>query len=319
MEALIDLLLEKAAGLLGHEVGDLKQMAYANNLGWLWDFARDYLFNYKIWILGLLPALLMELYRPVFRKRLVTPNLILDVAYPLLTLPISLLVTSAIVVGIQTFYEVYIPFANLGLLDDAPLWVQAIGVFLVTDLMFYWSHRLSHEIPWLWYFHTIHHSQTEMNPMTTKRGHPGEAIAKTVIRTLPIGVVGGEPTTWIAFYLLNNFWGYFIHANVRSNLGALSRVIVTPQYHRVHHSIETRHFDLNYGERLTLGDWAFGTLYTGYDEYPATGVRGTEWIVERSFSPVGLMASWTRQMVYPFYKIGASFRTVYRKAAGRDS
>ena len=43
--------------------------------------------------------------------------------------------------------------------------------------------------------------------MTTKRGHPGEAIAKTVIRTLPIGVVGGEPTTWIAFFLLNNFWG----------------------------------------------------------------------------------------------------------------
>lgn len=52
MEALIDLLLEKAAGLLGGEVCDLKQMAYANNLGWLWDFARDYLFNYKIWTLG---------------------------------------------------------------------------------------------------------------------------------------------------------------------------------------------------------------------------------------------------------------------------
>ena len=138
-----------------------------------------------------------------------------------------------------------------------------------------------------------------------------------MIRTLPIGVVGGEPSTWIAFFLLNNFWGYFIHANVRSNLGALSRVIVTPQYHRVHHSIETRHFDLNYGERLTLWDWAFGTLYTGYDEYPATGVRGTEWIVERTFSPVGLVASWSKQMVYPFYKIGESFKTVYRKVVRR--
>jgi sterol desaturase/sphingolipid hydroxylase (fatty acid hydroxylase superfamily) len=164
-------------------------------------------FSYKTWLIGLLPALLLERFRPVFRsEKIISKHLLMDAVYPLFRAIFGVLVVAAVLTTIAEAYKTYLPFLNTGLLDGKPLWVQGLGVFLITDLMFYVSHRLLHEVRWLWYFHAIHHSQTHLNPLTTHRGHPAESVIKTIIRTVPIGFVGGEPTTWVVFLVLNNFW-----------------------------------------------------------------------------------------------------------------
>jgi sterol desaturase/sphingolipid hydroxylase (fatty acid hydroxylase superfamily) len=82
------------------------------------------------------------------------------------------------------------------------------------------------------------------------------------------------------------------HANIRSNFGPLKHVLVTPQSHRIHHSIEPRHQDRNFSVILTVWDRLFGTLYPSYDEYPQTGVAD----VEFGTGLRGLLA----EFAYPF-------------------
>lgn len=311
MEGAVDVLVNAVFHWSDADKAWLKNAFFSNGMGWLWEFLRDYLFNHWIWLFGLLPALLLERLRPVFSGRVFDRHLLMDGVYPFFNALVGVLATAVVVATIAEFYRSQVPFINTGLLDGKPLWLQAVGVFLITDLMFYISHRLLHEIRWFWYFHAIHHSQTRLNPLTTFRSHPGELVLKTIIRTIPIGVVGGEPSTWFVFLVLNNFWGYFIHANIRTGLGILGRVIVTPQYHRIHHSIEPRHFDKNYGERLVLWDWLFGTLYRG-DEYPKTGVPDTAWIMETGSRPHELLRAYACQLAYPFVMIGRSVRGFLR-------
>lgn len=306
MDAMFDAVREFLFGSLEINKEVLKAYFYDAGLNWVWDFTRDYLLNFRLWLLAA-AALALERYKPVFRySGIINKNLVFDGLYPIFTLPIRVFVIAGMVIGISGFYETYIPFANTEILDGQPLWVQAIGIFLITDLMFYVSHRISHEVPWLWHFHAIHHSQRDLNPFTTNREHPGEKIFKTIIRTIPIGFIGGEPSTWVVYLTLNSFWGYFIHSNIKMNLGALKYILVTPQYHRVHHSIERQHFDKNYGERLVIWDFLFGTLHRNFSDYPETGVKNTEWIIEKSGKPSELIRAWCAQMIYPFYMIGKS-------------
>ncbi len=305
MENIIDWLINNFFQLIGFEKYGLKEIFYSNGAGWAWDFMRDYLFSYKVWLLGVLPALLLTYYKPVFKnKKLINSHIILDAFYPLFNVLISVTIISTVVFSISHFYDTYLPASNANILKGQPLWIQALGIFIITDFMFYVHHRLVHEVKWLWYFHTIHHSQTDLNPLTTNRNHPFQSISGTIVRTLPIGFIGGEPTTWIVYLVLNNFWGYFIHSNVKMNLGFLKYIIVTPQYHRVHHSIEEKHFDKNYGERLIIWDWLFGSLYTGkFKDYPKTGVPDTEWIMEKNCTPKEILRAWLSQMIYPFIMI----------------
>ena len=64
----------------------------------------------------------------------------------------------------------------------------------------------------------------------------------------------------VYFYRCQNFLAFFIHANVKTNLGPLKYILVSPQYHRLHHSIMPEHFDVNYGERLAIWVFLFGTM-----------------------------------------------------------
>lgn len=310
MEQLFDNLVNATIGLLGIEKGNLKLLFEENGLMWLWEFFRNYLFSYRVWLFGFLPAVLLQFWRPVFKEHnRITPELVVDALYPLFSAILNVVAVTAAVIAVSEFYSAYLPFANTGLLDDKPLWLQGLGVFLITDIMFYISHRALHEVRWFWYFHAIHHSQTHLNPLTTNRVHPFQTIISAVIRTLPIGIVGGEPTTYVLFTVFNFFWGFFIHANVRINLGFLKYILVTPQFHRVHHSVEEPHFDKNYGERLIIWDWMFRSMYKGFDEYPRTGVPDTEWIMAKSFNPLELLRAVACQMIYPFVMI---YRSIVR-------
>src|SRR5262249_5188846 len=171
MEKWVDDLFALIFSLLPFGKEGVKDFLFGHGLGPMWTVARDYVFNYRIWLLGVAPCVLLERWRPAVRgNQARRASLRLDLLYPVgefLLLP----VTAAWVGVITTVYHRTFPFLDTGLLDGQPLAVQMIGAFLIGDLAFYVSHRLRHSVQWFWYFHVIHHSQENLNPMTTYRTH----------------------------------------------------------------------------------------------------------------------------------------------------
>jgi sterol desaturase/sphingolipid hydroxylase (fatty acid hydroxylase superfamily) len=301
-----------AAGL---DVQQAKLFSESHGLGALWELARDLYLNPYVMLLVLPLWFALGWFRPAADRsdgRRRAPHVALDFIYPILCIPIQVTIAVATIALIQRTFETWLPFLSTGLLDDQPIAVQALGAFLITDFMFYVAHWLKHKVPWLWYFHAVHHSQRYVNPLTTLRNHPFEGVINAAIKTVPIAMIGGSYPAFALFVFFNNMWGYFIHADVRINWGPIKYVLVTPQNHRFHHTIEPALIDRNFGERLTLWDWMFGTLHTGFDDYTATGVPGCEWIEETSTTPHGLVAAWARQMVFPFWMIGADIARYFR-------
>lgn len=286
----------------------------------LWSLLRDVYLNPYVLMLGIpLWVLLGKIWPAEKHRSLSSGNLPLDFLYPIFSLPIQ---TTIIVSGaafINRAFAAYIPFLDANLLDGQPVAIQAVGAFLIVDFMFYVTHWLKHKVPWLWYFHAVHHSQRHVNLFTTFRNHPFEGLINLSIKAVPIAIVGGSYPAWALFALFNSMWGYYIHANVRTNMGPLKYLIVTPQNHRLHHSIEPQHLDRNFGERLTIWDWMFGTLYKDFDVYPSSGVKGCEWIEEKRVSPISLVVAWLLQFFYPFYMIGSDIANVLSRALRREN
>ncbi len=271
----------------------------------IWDVLRDHVLNSDLWILGCLPALAIETFLPAEDS---SPNrrseFWQDYSYPIFAAIFAAPFVDIFVTGIRAFYRHHLPFLDTAILDGKPLWFQLLCAFLITDFTLFFSHLVRHKVKWFWYFHAIHHSQEDLNPMTTFRSHALESVINTAIRFVPLAFIGGSTITWTLFVVLNGFWGYFIHSNVRTNLGPFRYIIVSPQFHRVHHSRLPEHWDKNYGERLLVWDWLFGTLHPDFECYPPTGVMSMErWAVETTGGLKGTATAWFRQFAYPFFAI----------------
>lgn len=148
--------------------------------------------------------------------------------------------------------------------------------FIGPDFMYYWAHRLQHEIPWLWQFHKVHHSAEVLTPLTQHRIHPVELWMSLSFRTFATGIIAGaflffypSITTLISIAGIHIFFIFFNattanlrHSHVWLSFGpAIEKVIMSPAQHQIHHSTAKKHFDKNYGADLSLWDWLFGTAY----------------------------------------------------------
>ncbi len=201
--------------------------------------------------------------------------------------------------------DAYFPWLRIELISDAPVWIKFLIVVLFDDFLAYWSHRLRHRYRPLWHFHAVHHSQERLNPFTTKRFHPLENLFhKLVILMIPMAIVGGSLEMWYLYFLLDAVWDYFIHSNLRINLGPLRHILVTPQYHRLHHSRDKEQFDRNFSDRFVLWDQLFGTAYTDYSRYPQTGVQDYPNEASGNFLRAHL-----RDLIYPFRMIATDRRS----------
>lgn len=137
----------------------------------------------------------------------------------------------------------------------------AIGVFLI-DLVDYWRHRLSHEIGLLWRLHRLHHSDPEVDVTTSFRNHPVETIMRSLVFASAALLLGIPAESFVAFSLLWMAVQVFQHARIRLPEAldrALRLLIVTPRWHRVHHSQRQVQTDSHYGTLFTIGDRLFGT------------------------------------------------------------
>jgi sterol desaturase/sphingolipid hydroxylase (fatty acid hydroxylase superfamily) len=135
-----------------------------------------------------------------------------------------------------------------------PVWLQAIEVLFVSDLLIYWGHRLQHKVDFLWHFHKVHHTVQQMDWLAAHRKHPIDAIYTIGIINLPGFIMGFELEALVAF---RGIWAIYIHSNVRLPLGPLKVLIGSPELHHWHHDIERDRG--NYANLSPLMDKLFGT------------------------------------------------------------
>ena len=178
-----------------------------------------------------------------------------------------------------------------------------IGV-LLGDFLAWFQHWVKHKVPWFWEFHAVHHSQRQMNLFTDLRFHYVEYLISRPIVLLPLLMLQVDALSIIGFGLLSTWQTRFYHANIRTNLGFLQYLFVTPQSHRIHHSIEAKHHDLNFGVMFSFWDRIFRTQYTGYEEYPKTGIKDASFPLEKKGGVLTPFTTFLKQLLHPFLVIG---------------
>ena len=143
-----------------------------------------------------------------------------------------------------------------------PGWLAGIICFLALDFLIYWQHRIFHQVPFLWRLHRVHHSDTELDVTSGVRFHPMEILLSMAVKSAAILVLGAPAMAVILFEAALNGTSLFNHANVRLSPridAALRMVVVTPDMHRVHHSVVRTETDSNFGFDLPWWDWLFGS------------------------------------------------------------
>jgi len=133
---------------------------------------------------------------------------------------------------------------------------------VLLDLAIYGQHVAFHAVPALWRLHRMHHADLEFDVTTGLRFHPGEILLSMAIKLVAVAALGAPPLAVLAFEIMLNATSLFNHGNVRLPLGLdrrLRLVVVTPDMHRVHHSMERQETDSNFGFNLPWWDHLFGT------------------------------------------------------------
>ncbi|MGC2774209.1 MAG: sterol desaturase family protein [Bradyrhizobium sp.] len=135
-----------------------------------------------------------------------------------------------------------------------------LGLFLAGEFLYYWHHRASHRIRWLWATHAVHHSSTRLNLTAAIRlGWTGE-ISGHFVFYLPLALLGFHPLAIIGMLGVNLLYQFVIHTELAPRLGPLEHVLNTPAHHRVHHASNESCLDRNYGGVLIIFDRLFGTF-----------------------------------------------------------
>jgi sterol desaturase/sphingolipid hydroxylase (fatty acid hydroxylase superfamily) len=161
-----------------------------------------------------------------------------------------------------------------------PLAMRFAVSMVVAEIGFYWGHRWSHEIPFLWRFHAIHHSAEEMDWLVNTRAHPIDLVFTRLCGFIPMYVLGltqpmarTRDVVPLLVILTANMWGFFIHANLNWRFGPLEWLVATPAFHHWHHTYEEP-LNRNFSPMLPWVDRLFGTYYVPKAQWPSR--YGTE-------------------------------------------
>lgn len=259
-----------------------------------------------IWAISLLPIILfLEIFfrakpdQPIFSL-----GLCQDFVWFVFLIFFVVLFLTQYLDFLATRFDSHLPMLHVDLIASLPTSIQIIVVILITDFIGWFDHWTRHKIPFLWEFHKVHHAPRQLNFFTNARGHPVDfiAIATIGIPFLLLDLEVAVPTFigWIIFKELHLF---LIHANIHTDFGIFRYVLTTPQSHRIHHSIEREHRDLNFGVQFVIWDFLFGTQWTDWDDYPDTGIEDSDFPLEKSRRPGDLLSTTYKQFVHPFIKV----------------
>jgi sterol desaturase/sphingolipid hydroxylase (fatty acid hydroxylase superfamily) len=219
---------------------------------------------------------LIELLRPKRRliaskKRRWITNLGISVAATALLRAMAMLAVPVAAI----FAAFYAEQHQIGLLNQVawPPWVKVVVSLLVLDLAIWAQHLASHKIPIFWRLHQVHHADRDVDVTTAVRFHPVEIALSMLGKIAVVVPLGAPPLAVFLFEVILNACAMFNHANIALPTWldrALRLLIVTPDMHRVHHSVRFREHDSNYGFNLSVWDRLFRT----YTAQPEAGHEG---------------------------------------------
>lgn len=205
-------------------------------------------------------------------------------------------------------------------------------ITVVNDFCVYWVHRIHHETPILWPFHSVHHSAEVMTPITVYRKHPIYDLFSKLFKAVVVGFAqglmlaiffGSVELYLIAganiFYVLFNALGSnFRHSHVWWSYGRFwEHILISPAQHQIHHSLEPKHYNKNYGEILAIWDWMFGTLYIpdGYEEIQY-GISKSPTSNERIDQPHKTLKD---ALIVPFQDSWKSFKQTHHSSSSQKN
>lgn len=214
---------------------------------------------------------------------LVIDTVVLRVAFPILA------VGAAMIAAEQGW--------GLFNLIGLPDWLAILLAVTILDFAVYAQHVLFHRVPWFWRIHRLHHADLDFDVTTALRFHPLEIVLSMLIKMAVVVLLGAPPAAVAIFEILLNATAMFNHANLRLPIEAdriLRRLVVTPDMHRVHHSVRREETNSNYGFNLSCWDRLFGT----YCAQPRDGHEAMKIGIEQFRTPRDLWLD--RMLVQPF-------------------
>jgi sterol desaturase/sphingolipid hydroxylase (fatty acid hydroxylase superfamily) len=165
------------------------------------------------------------------------------------------IITSLALASIFAFAARFAPF-HFALTD----WRSWAAGFIAVEFAYYWFHRLSHRMRWLWASHAVHHTPQQMTFLSAIRLGWTNLLSGGWIVYLPLALIGFDPRLIFALLAIDLHYQFFLHTEAVGKLGPLEWVMNTPAHHRVHHGANAPYLDRNYGGMLIVFDRMFGTF-----------------------------------------------------------
>ncbi|TRW25754.1 sterol desaturase family protein [Flavobacterium zepuense] len=159
-----------------------------------------------------------------------------------------------------SFYQLYyFVYDNYKIFDIPANWLIWIALILATDFVWYWYHRLGHEVNIFWAAHIVHHHSEEFNFTAAARITTIQAVIRTAFWCL-LPLFGFHPTMVITMLLVHGAYSFFTHTQIVGRIKWLEYVFITPSLHGIHHASDEKYLDKNYGDMFVFWDKMFGTF-----------------------------------------------------------
>ncbi|MDQ6980729.1 MAG: sterol desaturase family protein [Ghiorsea sp.] len=196
-------------------------------------------------------------------------------------------------------------YGLLNNIEISPL-TATVATVIVLDMIIYWQHRLFHVVPLFWRLHQVHHADRDIDVSTGLRFHPLEILISMLIKFAAVIVLGAPAAAVVLFEVILNGMAMFNHGNIRlpKALDSVVRLLfVTPDMHRVHHSMFKHETNSNYGFNLSIWDKIFGSYHAqpdlghdkmtiGLEQYQGnTPTSSLLWMLKLPFTQSGGMYS----------------------------
>jgi sterol desaturase/sphingolipid hydroxylase (fatty acid hydroxylase superfamily) len=221
---------------------------------------------------------------------------------------------------VQSYLLSYLIFGLIGWIDDAtslsrlriisdwPIFWQTVLSLVTHDLYIYWFHRLQHRSERLWRVHEAHHSTEDVDWLSGSRSHSLEILINQTIEFAPLVLLGCAPETILIKGTIDAVWGMWIHSNIDVRTGRLQYLLNGPEMHRWHHAVDSDAHNKNFGTKLAIWDWIFGTAFLPANRKPAGYGLGEDY-----------PSSWWRQHVWAFRRREEILSPLPPKGIGRGS
>ncbi|MDQ7003435.1 MAG: sterol desaturase family protein [Ghiorsea sp.] len=200
---------------------------------------------------------------------------------------------------------------GLGLLNNINLspTIKIVAAIIILDMIIYWQHRLFHVVPLFWRLHQVHHADRDIDVTTGLRFHPLEILISMLIKFVAVIALGAPAIAVIVFEVILNGMAMFNHGNIKLPKALdsiIRRLFVTPDMHRVHHSIFKHETNSNYGFNLSIWDKMFGSYHAqpdkghdkmtiGLEQYQGnTPTSSIFWMLKLPFTEKGGMYSYSQ-------------------------